>query len=173
MILVEKVKVEQIIHKPFSDVEREQMARKCKKLRDLAMLEFMYSTAIRVSELVMLNRSDIRFGESDLIVYGKGGKERVVYLNAKSNMYLQEYLSSRCDNNPALFVSLKAPYNRLSKAGVEYIIRSVGQCAKVENAHPHRFRRTALTNALNRGDATTGSNDYGWTFQARDYNEVL
>lgn len=151
MVLVEDIKVEKKIRKPFSDAEREQMLRECKKLRDLAMLEFMYSTAVRVSELVALNRSDIRFGESDLIVYGKGGKERTVYLNEKSNMYLKEYLKSRVDDNPALFVSVKAPHKRLSKAGVEYMIRTLGKRALVENAYPHRFRRTSLTNALNRG----------------------
>lgn len=151
MVLVEDIKVEKKIRKPFSDAEREQMLRECKKLRDLAMLEFMYSTAVRVSELVALNRSDIRFGESDLIVYGKGGKERTVYLNEKSNMYLKEYLATRTDDNPALFVSVKAPHKRLSKAGVEYMVRTLGKRALVESAHPHRFRRTSLTNALNRG----------------------
>lgn len=151
MVLVEDIKVEKKIRKPFSDAEREQMLRECKKLRDLAMLEFMYSTAVRVSELVALNRSDIRFGESDLIVYGKGGKERTVYLNEKSNMYLKEYLATRTDDNPALFVSVKAPHKRLSKAGVEYMVRTLGKRALVENAYPHRFRRTSLTNALNRG----------------------
>lgn len=151
MVLVEDIKVEKKIRKPFSDTERERMLRECKKLRDLAMLEFMYSTAVRVSELVALDRSDIRFGESDLIVYGKGGKERTVYLNEKSNMYLKEYLATRTDDNPALFVSVKAPHKRLSKAGVEYTIRTLGRRALVENAHPHRFRRTSLTNALNRG----------------------
>lgn len=151
MVLVEDIKVEKKIRKPFTDTERERMLRECKKLRDLAMLEFMYSTAVRVSELVALDRSDIRFGESDLIVYGKGGKERTVYLNEKSNMYLKEYLAARTDDNPALFVSVKAPHKRLSKAGVEYMIRTLGKRALVKNAHPHRFRRTSLTNALNRG----------------------
>ena len=151
MVLVEDIKVEKKIRKPFSDAERERMLRECKKLRDLAMLEFMYSTAVRVSELVALNRSDIRFGECDLVVYGKGGKERTVYLNEKSNMYLREYLATRTDDNPALFVSVKAPHQRLSKTGIEYMIRTLGERAGVENAHPHRFRRTSLTNALNRG----------------------
>jgi site-specific recombinase XerD len=151
MVLVEHVKVEKKIKKPFSDAEREKMRRSCNKLRDLAMLEFMYSTAVRVSELSSLNIADIRFGDSDLIVYGKGAKERTVYLNEKTHMYLKEYIASRTDDNPALFVSTKKPYQRLSKAGIEYIIRTIGKRALVENAHPHRFRRTSLTNALNRG----------------------
>lgn len=151
MILVEDVKVEKIIRKPFTDEEREKMFRACTTLRDQALLEFLYSTAVRVSELTRLNRSDIRFGTKDLIVYGKGGKERRVYLNDRTHMYLREYLQSRSDNNPALFVGLKAPHNRLSKAGVEYIVRMIGAKAGVKKAHPHRFRRTSITNALNRG----------------------
>lgn len=151
MILVEDIKVEKIIRKPFSDEERERMLRECDTLRDKAMLEFMYSTAVRVSELARLNRNDIRFGTKDLIVYGKGGKERRVYLNDRTNMYLREYLQSRSDSNPALFAGIKAPHNRLTKAGIEDIVRRIGQRSGVEKAHPHRFRRTAITNALNRG----------------------
>ena len=151
MILVEEVKVEKIIKKPYSDEEREKLLRECKTIRDKAMLEFMYSTAVRVSELVRLNRSDIQFGTKNLIVYGKGAKERVVYLNDKANMYLQEYLQGRTDDNDALFVSLRNPHKRLTKAGVEDMIRRIGRKAGVEKAHPHRFRGTSITNALNRG----------------------
>lgn len=151
MILVEEVKVEKIIKKPYSDEEREKLLRECKTLRDKAMLEFLYSTAVRVSELVRLNRSDIQFGTKNLIVYGKGAKERTVYLNDKANMYLQEYLQSRTDDNEALFVSLRSPHQRITKAGVEDWIRRTGRKAGVEKAHPHRVRRTSITNALNRG----------------------
>lgn len=151
MVLVEEISVDKKILKPFSDIEREKLKRACTELRDLAMLEFMYSTAIRVSELISLNRDDIRFGDADLIVYGKGGKERTVYLNDKTCMYLKEYLASRNDDNPALFVSVRTPHQRLSKTGVEYMIRTLGQRAGVEKAYPHRFRRTSLTNVLNRG----------------------
>ena len=119
MALVEKIKVEKRIKKPFSDEERERMFRVCKNLRDKALLEFLYSTAVRVSELTRLNREDVCFSTKNLIVYGKGGKERKVYLNEKSSMYLQEYLLSRTDDNPALFVGVIAPYNRMTKAGVE------------------------------------------------------
>ena len=151
MALVEDIKVEKVIKKPYSDEERERMLRECRTLRDKAMLEFLYSTAVRVSELSNLNRNDIRFSSKDLIVFGKGSKERKVYLNDRTNLYIREYLESRTDNNPALFVAVKSPHERLSKAGIEYIIRQIGKRAQVENAHPHRFRRTALTNALNRG----------------------
>lgn len=151
MLLVEDVKVESIIKKPYSDEEREKMLRACTNLRDKAMLEFLYSTAVRVSELTRLDRKDVRFGTKDLIVYGKGAKERRVYINERSNMYLWEYLQSRLDNDQALFVGLSAPHHRLTKGGIEDIIRRIGRRAGVEKAHPHRFRRTALTNALNRG----------------------
>lgn len=151
MILVEDIKVEQVIKKPYTDEEREQMLRKCENLRDKAMLEFLYSTAVRVSELARLNREDVRFTSKDLVVLGKGAKERRVYINDRTNMYLREYLSSRTDNSPALFVGVKSPHERLTKAGIEDIIRRIGARAGVSKAHPHRFRRTALTNALNRG----------------------
>ena len=151
MILVEDVKVESVIRKPYSDEERERMFRACTNLRDKAMLEFLYSSAVRVSELARLDRKDIRFGTKDLIVYGKGGKERRVYINERTNLYLREYLQSRTDDHPALFVGVKAPHERITKAGIEDTIRRIGRRAGVEKAHPHRFRRTALTNALNRG----------------------
>lgn len=151
MVLVEQIKVEKRIKRPFSDTDREMLLRNCKTLRDKAMMEFLYSTAARVSELKNLNIEDIRWSSKDLIVYGKGGKERMVYLNERTNLYLQEYLQSRTDNNPALFVGTRKPYNRLTKAGIEDMIRRTGRRAGVEKAHPHRFRGTALTNALNRG----------------------
>lgn len=151
MVLVESIKVEKRVKRPFTDTEREQLLRSCATIRDKAMMEFLYSTAVRVSELASLNIDDIRWSSKDLIVYGKGGKERTVYLNERTNMYLQEYLQSRTDNNPALFVGLKSPHNRLSKAGIEDMIRRTGERAGVEKAHPHRFRGTSITNAINRG----------------------
>ena len=151
MILVEDIKVEKIIKKPFTDEEREKMFRACATLRDKAMLEFLYSTAVRVSEFTRLNREDIRFGNKTLIVYGKGGKERRVYLNERTDMYLKEYLQSRTDDNPALFAGVRFPYGRMTKAGVEDAIRRIARKAGVKKAHPHRFRRTSITNAINRG----------------------
>lgn len=150
MVLVEQIKVEKTIKKPYTDTERELMLRNCKTIRDKAIMEFLYSTAVRVSELAALNREDIRFSSKDLTVFGKGSKERVTYLNERSHMYLKEYLESRSDDNPALFVSEKAPHQRLGKTGIEDIVRRTGQRAGV-HAYPHRFRRTAATNALNRG----------------------
>ena len=115
-----------------------------------AMMEFLYSTAVRVGELVKLNRGDIRFSTKDLIVCGKGDKERVVYLNERTHMYLLEYLESRTDMNPALFVSLRSPHERLTDKGVEDIVRRTGRRVGVK-AYPHKFRGTSITNALNRG----------------------
>lgn len=150
MVLVEQIKVEKKIKKPYTDTERELMLRNCKTIRDKAIMEFMYSTAVRVSELAALNREDIRFISKDLTVFGKGAKERVTYLNERSHMYLKEYLDSRTDNNPALFVSEKSPHQRLTKSGIEDLVRRIGRKVDV-HAYPHRFRRTAATNALNRG----------------------
>lgn len=150
MVQVEQIKVEKKIRKPYSDTEREKMLRNCRSLRDKALLEFLYSTAVRVSELSALNISDVRFGTRDMVVFGKGAKERVVYLNERSNMYLLEYLESREDSNPALFVSERYPHERLTKSGIEDIVRKTGRKVGV-HAFPHRFRRTAATNALNRG----------------------
>lgn len=151
MLLVEDVKVEKIVKKPFSDEELEKIFRSCSTVRDRALVEFLYSTAVRVSELSRLNRDDIEPPYREAVVYGKGAKERKIYLNARTAMYLGEYLRKRTDSNPALFVGTRRPYNRLSKEGIEGLVHRIGERAGVKNAHPHRFRRTALTNALNRG----------------------
>lgn len=151
MVLVEEIKVEKRIKTIYSDEERELLLRNCTCLRDKAIMEFLYSTAVRVSELVSLNISDISFSTKDLVVFGKGSKERTVYLNDRANMYLKEYLNSRTDNNPALFVSLKKPNNRLTKEGVEYMMRKTGKIANIGRAYPHKWRGTSITNAMNRG----------------------
>ena len=117
MVLVEDIKVPIRVREPFTDAEQEKLLRECRTIRDKAMMEFLYSTAVRVGELVKLNRGDIRFSTKDLIVCGKGDKERVVYLNERTHMYLLEYLESRTDMNPALFVSLRSPHERLTDKG--------------------------------------------------------
>lgn len=150
VIMVEEIKVEKKIKKVYTDEEREMLLRACKTLRDKAIIEFLYSTAVRVSELTKLNREDIKFSTKDLIVFGKGKKERRVYLNDRANLYLREYLQSRTDDNPALFVSVKKPYSRLQKDGVERMITRTAKRIEIK-AYPHKFRRTALTNGLNRG----------------------
>lgn len=139
------------VKKPLTDEEREILRCTCDNERDLAILDFFYSSAIRVGELVKLNRNDINLKSKDLIVLGKGGKEREVYINSSATIHLQRYLDMRTDDNPALFVSFKSPHNRLTRNAIEDILRRLGKKAGILKVHPHRYRRTALTNAINRG----------------------
>lgn len=148
---LDSIKLPKTIKKPFSDEDREMLKIQCEQLRDLALMEFLYSTGVRVSELTALNQSDINFNSNDVTVFGKGSKERETYITPSAGIYLKMYLDSRTDDNPALFVSLHRPYHRLSKNGVERMLRELGRRTGIKNVHPHRFRRTMATNALNRG----------------------
>lgn len=148
---LEPVKYRQVIKKPLSAEELEKVRCACEQERDLAIVEFLYSSAVRVSELTALDRDDIRWESDDVLVLGKGNKEREVYLNARAHLHLRQYLENRTDNNPALFVGSRAPYKRLTRAGVEYILSRIGERAGVENVHPHRFRRTSATDLLRMG----------------------
>ena len=148
---LEPIKSEKRIKRPLSDIELEILRRKCVVKRDISIIEFLYSTGVRVSELVALNRQDIDFERMDAVVYGKGAKERDVYLTAATCMYLKEYLDSRSDDNEALFVGLRAPHKRLTVSGVEEILRKLGKNTGIDRVHPHRFRRTMATNILNKG----------------------
>lgn len=151
MAQISRIKTNKTIKKPFTDEDLEHLRMECQRERDLAIMEFLYSTGVRVSELVRLNRDQIDFSRKECIVFGKGAKEREVYINPKACIHLKKYLESRTDNNPALFVWTKNPYKRLSKEGVEAVLRQLGRNAGVNHTHPHRFRRTMATNALNRG----------------------
>lgn len=148
---LEPIKYRQTVKKPLSPEELEKVRCACEQERDLAIVEFLYSSAVRVSELTRLNREDIRWESDDVMVLGKGNKEREVYLNARAHLHLRQYLDSREDDNSALFVTARAPHERLTRAGVEYIIAGLGRVAGVENVHPHRFRRTAATDLLRMG----------------------
>lgn len=148
---IKRIKSDKIIKKPFTDEELERLRMNCIRERDLAMLEFFYSTGVRVSEAIKLDRNQIDFAEKQCIVHGKGGKERIVYLSSKACIHLKKYLDSRTDDDPALFVGTRKPHKRLSKEGIETIFRGIGRRAGVEKTHPHRFRRTMATNALLRG----------------------
>ena len=139
------------IKRPFTGEQMESMRSHCDQERDLALLEVLYSTAIRVGEVVKLNRSDIDFSDTGIIVFGKGNKERETYLNSKAFYHLKEYLKIRTDDNEALFVSSRKPYQRLTKAGIQNIFRNIGKKSGVEKVHPHRFRRTAATDLLRAG----------------------
>lgn len=145
---VKAVKKEKRIKRAFSETELELIREKAGNTRDKAIVEVLYSTGVRVSELCGMNRSDIV--NDEIIVFGKGEKERTVYLNARAKIAIADYLSSRKDNEQALFIGERTK-KRLGKGGVERMIRELGKSAGVSNCHPHRFRRTAGTIALNRG----------------------
>lgn len=146
-----QIKYTKVVKKPYSGPEMERLKQACTSIRDLALLDFLYASGCRVSEVVRLNRSDINFLSCDAVVLGKGNKERTIYLTPVALMHLTDYLNSRKDDNPALFVGLKAPYDRLSKAGIEAVLKTLGRRAGVDNVHPHRYRRTLATNLLDRG----------------------
>lgn len=148
---VKQIKYDKIVRKPFTPVEREKIKSACCLIRDLALSEFLYASGLRVSEVVSLDRTNIDFITREATVIGKGGKERRFYLSEVCAEYLRQYLNSRADNNTALFVAAKAPYKRLTKEGVEYIVKSLGQKAGVSNVHPHRFRRTLATDLVRKG----------------------
>ena len=148
---IHKIKTKQAVKEIISDEIIERLRDNCKCLRDLAMIDLLYSTGIRVGELVGLNISDINFEERECVVYGKGDKERRVYFDAKAKVHLKKYIDSRKDNNVALFVTLDAPYDRLKISGVEIRLRELGRKLNLEKVHPHKFRRTMATRAIDKG----------------------
>ena len=148
---IHKVKTGTNIKETYSDEALELMRDNCIELRDLAIIDMLASTGMRVGEMVLLNRNDIDFNERECIVFGKGNKERVVYFDARTKIHLQNYLDSRTDNNPALFVSLKAPHERLRIGGIETRLREFGKQLGLHKVHPHKFRRTLATMAIDKG----------------------
>ncbi len=148
---IHKVKTESYVKETLSDEELEKMRDCSSSLRDLAMLDLLISTGIRVGELVGINRSDLNFQERQCVVFGKGNKERLVYFNARAKIHLEAYLRERKDTNPALFVGLHAPYKRLQISGVERRIKQLGARAGIGGVHPHKFRRTMATMAIDKG----------------------
>ncbi len=148
---IHKVKTASNIKETYSDETLELMRDSCSEMRDLAMIDLLASTGMRVGELVLLNRDDVDFAERECVVFGKGDKERMVYFDARTKLHLQDYLESRSDDNPALIVSLKAPFNRLSIGGVETRLRELGRQLGVHKVHPHKFRRTLATMAIDKG----------------------
>lgn len=148
---IHKVKTASNIKETYSDETLELMRDSCSEMRDLAMIDLLASTGMRVGEMVLLNRDDVDFAERECVVFGKGDKERMVYFDARTKLHLQAYLESRSDDNPALIVSLKAPFNRLSIGGVETRLRELGKQLGVHKVHPHKFRRTLATMAIDKG----------------------
>ena len=148
---IHKVRTDTLVKEVLSDENIETLRDSCNEPRDLAMIDLLLSTGVRVGELVKMNRDDIDFQERQCKVFGKGNKEREVYFNARTKIHLQRYLESRTDDNPALFVSLAKPHTRLTISGVEMRLRKLGKEAHLYKVHPHKFRRTLATMAIDRG----------------------
>lgn len=148
---IHKIRAPKIVKTIISDEEIEKLRDACTEIRDLAVIDLLYSTGIRVGELVRLNRKDIDFSERECIVFGKGDKERKVYFDARTKIHLQQYLESRTDSNEALIVGVNAPFARLNIRGVEIRLHELGRKANVERIHPHKFRRTMATRAIDKG----------------------
>ncbi len=148
---IHKIRVKQPVKNIISDEAIELLRDNCKCSRDMAMIDLLYSTGIRVGELVNLNVANINFEERECIVFGKGDKERKVYFDARTKLHLKKYLSERKDTNPALFVTLDYPYSRLKISGVEIRIRELGRSVSLDKIHPHKFRRTMATRAIDKG----------------------
>ena len=148
---IHKVKSITAIKDTYSDEALEIMRDNCDNLRDLAIIDMLASTGMRVGEMVLLNRCDVDFQERECVVLGKGSKERIVYFDARTKLHLKNYLASRQDNNPALFVTLKDPHQRLQIGGIERRLRDIGKKLKIQQVHPHKFRRTLATIAIDKG----------------------
>ena len=148
---IHKIKTTTVVKEAYSDDEIENLRDACREIRDLALIDMLSSTGMRIGELVQLNIKDINFDERECIVLGKGDKERIVYFDARTKIHLQEYVDSRDDDNEALFVGLRSPHQRISINGVELRIRQIGNKAGIKKCHPHKFRRTMATMAIDKG----------------------
>lgn len=148
---IHKIKTDKVIKETYSDETLELLRDHCECLRDLAIIDILASTGMRVGELVKLNINDIDFENRECVVFGKGNKERPVYFDARTKIHLKNYLNSRKDKNSALFVSLDAPHDRLQISGVEIRLRQLGRKLGIQKVHPHKFRRTVATKAIDKG----------------------
>ena len=148
---IHKIKTAVVVKEVLTDENLERLRDECENIRDLSLIELLISTGMRVGELVNLNISSLNFEDRSCIVLGKGNKEREVYFDAKTKLHLKEYISKRNDSNDALFVSMKEPHQRLSISGIELIIRTLGINSNINKVHPHKFRRTLATMAINKG----------------------
>lgn len=148
---IHKIKTKTVVKEVISDEDIERLRDNCEVMRDVAIIDLLYSTGMRVGELVNLDISDVDLDGRECKVYGKGDKERKVYFDAKAKLHLQNYIESRSDDNPALFVSLDAPFNRLKISGVEIRLRELGRKLNICRIHPHKFRRTMATRAIDKG----------------------
>ena len=148
---IHKVKTDKVIKETYTDEELETLRDNSPTIRDLAMIDMLASTGMRIGEMVLLNKADINFAERECKVLGKGNKERIVYFDARTKLHLQQYLTSRADKNEALFVSLRKPCERITFGGIESRLRKLGQNLNIHKVHPHKFRRTLATMAIDKG----------------------
>ena len=148
---IHKVKTARLVKDTYTDETLELMRDNCDSLRDLAIIDLLASSGMRIGEMVALNRDDINFNERESVVFGKGNRERLVYFDARTKIHLQNYLDSRTDSNPALFVTLRAPFKRIQIGGVELRLRELGRRLSIPKVHPHKFRRTLATSAIDKG----------------------
>lgn len=148
---IHKIRTGRTVKSVYTDEELELLRDSCNNKRDLAIIDFLSSTGVRIGELTKINISDIDFDKRECLVLGKGNKERIVYFDARSKIHILDYLESRIDDNEALFVSLNRPYNRLKISGVEIRLRNLGERLNIERVHPHKFRRTLATKAIDKG----------------------
>ena len=148
---IHKVKTDKVIKETYTDEELETLRDNSPTIRDLAMIDMLASTGMRIGEMVLLNKDDIDFAERECKVLGKGNKERIVYFDARTKLHLQQYLNSRTDNDEALFVSLRKPCERITIGGIESRLRKLGQNLHIHKVHPHKFRRTLATMAIDKG----------------------
>ena len=148
---IHRIKTPTTVKEVLTDENLEKLRDECENIRDLSLIELLISTGMRVGELVNLNISNLNFEDRSCIVLGKGNKEREVYFDAKTKLHLKEYISKRNDTNDALFVSLREPHQRLSISGIELIVRNLGVNTNINKVHPHKFRRTLATMAIDKG----------------------
>ena len=148
---IHKVKTASNVKETYTDEDLEKMRDNCVELRDLAIIDMLASTGMRIGEMVLLNKADIDFNERECVVFGKGDKERVVYFDARTKIHLRNYINSRTDENPALFVTLRSPFERIKIGGIETRLRKMGKELEIEKVHPHKFRRTLATMAIDKG----------------------
>ena len=148
---IHKVKTATNVKETYTDEDLEKMRDNCVELRDLAIIDMLASTGMRIGEMVLLNKADIDFNERECVVFGKGDKERVVYFDARTKIHLRNYINSRTEENPALFVTLRSPFERIKIGGIETRLRKMGKELEIEKVHPHKFRRTLATMAIDKG----------------------
>lgn len=148
---IHKVKTDKIIKETYTDEELETLRDNTTTIRDLAIIDILASTGMRIGEMILLNKADVNFAERECKVLGKGNKERIVYFDARTKLHLQKYLDSRKDDNKALFVSLKNPAKRVTIGGIESRLRKMGLYLGIHKVHPHKFRRTLATMAIDKG----------------------